>query len=206
MNRKSLIFVSLPVVFAVLSITSCNKFSQKSSEKQGTVTDVSAAKNGKIAYVEIDSIFNHYDLAKEEKASLETKQKQLDADLSNKSKNFQFEVNDFQSKVQKGLITQSNAQDMQRQLSAKEQELYQLRDNYRSQAAEETQVSQRKILQGIMAYLKIYNKEKGFQYILANSFPSSIIYADSTLNITNEVIKGLNINYKKDASKEKAKK
>jgi outer membrane protein len=206
MNRKSLILVSIPVVFIVLSIASCSKFKQKSSDSQGTVTEVSSSKNGKIAYVEIDSIFKHYDLANDERATLETKQKQLDADLSSKSKSFQSEVNDFQNKVQKGLITQSNAQDLQRQLSAKEQDLYQLRDQYRGQAAEDAQVTQRKILQSVMSFLKTYNQEKGFQYILANSFPGNILYADSTLNITNEVIKGLNASYKKDSSKDKVKK
>jgi outer membrane protein len=201
MNRTNFIFSILLSAFISIIFVSCNKSKNNSSDKTAVSPINNGISNGKIAYVEIDSIFKYYTMAKEYKASMETKQKQLDADLSAKSRTFQADVAEFKSKVQKGLMTQANAQEVQQQLGAREQELYQLQDKYRTEQGEDAQVNQRKLLQNIMDYLKVYNKDKGFQYILANTFPSTILFADGSLNITNEVIKGLNDSYKKDEVK-----
>ncbi|MDQ3278599.1 MAG: OmpH family outer membrane protein, partial [Bacteroidota bacterium] len=45
-------------------------------------------------------------------------------------------------------------------------------------------------------YLKEYNKDKGYSYILAYE-PGFIFYRDSALNITADLIAGLNQKYKK---------
>lgn len=192
----------LPVLAITLFI-SCNKTKAPATNTTSAETKTTQSPSGKIVYVEIDTIMNHYEMAKELSEALLGKSKSLDADLNSKSKNFQAAGLDFQNKVQKGLVTQAQAQEMQQQLASQEQGLYQLRDQYRSQLAEETQVNQRKIISSIMDYLKEYNKTKGYQYIMANQFPSSILYADSTLNITNEVIVGLNAKYKPEKGKSK---
>ena len=185
----------LLIVVLVLGI-SCNKSKQPAANTYPNDTKTSQTVSGKIVYVEIDTILNHYDMAKDLASAMDVKSKSLDADLNNKSKTLQSAGLDFQNKVQKGLVTQNQAQEMQQQLASQEQGLYQLRDQYRMQLSEEAQVNQRKIINAIMVYLKEYNKTKGYQYILANQFPSSILYADSTLNITNDVIGGLNAKYK----------
>ncbi len=195
MKRNKLV-IGLLSVCVLAFCMSCSK-SGKPAVNNNTSDGAQQTGNaGKIAYVEVDTIFMHYKMAKELAVVFESKSKQLDADLNSKSKTFQGTVLDFQNKVQKGLITSSNAQEVQKQLQAQEQELYKLREKYQAELADEGQVNQRQILQSIMAYLKEYNKTKGFQYVLANSFPSSILYADSTLNVTNEVIEGLNTKFK----------
>jgi outer membrane protein len=45
-------------------------------------------------------------------------------------------------------------------------------------------------------FLKEYNKTKGYAYILAYE-PGIIYYRDSTLNITDDLVKGLNEQYSK---------
>lgn len=188
------------IIVAIAACLSCNK-TKKETSAQTSATHQTVP--GKIAYVEIDTIVQHYQMAKDMSGVLEDKQKRLDAELNNKSGIFQSGVLDFQNKVQKGLITTSDAQKMQQQLASQEQGLYQLRDQYRMQLAEDAQVNQRQVIQSIMDYLKEYNKTKGYQYILANQFPSSILFADSTLNITSEVLEGLNQKYKKENPKKK---
>jgi outer membrane protein len=185
------------MIFIALTLFSCNKSKQTGNTTSKTTDSKGTIISGKIAYVEIDTIMNHYQMAKDMSSALEEKQKRLDADFNNKSKTWQSGVLVFQNKVQKGLITSANAQELQQQLESQQQGLYQLRDQYRMQLAEDNQVNQRQIVQSIMEYLKDYNKEKGYQYILANQFPSSILFADSTLNITQEVLVGLNQRYKK---------
>lgn len=197
MKRNKLV-LGLLSVCAVAFCFACAKSGQSAENKANNNANIaqSTSNSSKIAYVEVDTVFKHYDMALELGKTFESKSKQLDAELNSKSKTFQGGVLDFQNKVQKGLVTTANAQEIQKQLQAQEQGLYQLREQYQSQLAEEGQVNQRQILHSIMDYLKEYNKTKGFHYILANSFPSSILYADSTLNITKEVIDGLNAKYK----------
>lgn len=192
----------LLLVMAMFFSISCNK----SKQTAGTSTTDSKSAQiapGKTVYVEIDSIMKHYDMAKDVSANLDTKQKRLSADLDSKTKTFQAGVLDYQNKAQKGMLTQAVAQEIQQQLKSQEQGVYQLQDQYRQQLAEEAQVNQRQIISSIMEYLKEYNKTKGYQYILANQFPSTILYADSALNITNEVLVGLNAKYKATKGKSK---
>jgi outer membrane protein len=191
-------------ILAILSCMSCNK-SKQPAESSTEITSHNTAPiaAGSIVYVEIDSIFKYYEMTKDINATFESKQKKAEAELDVKSKNFQSNVSDFQYKAQKGLITQANAQEIQQQLATQQQGLVQLRDQYRAQLADENQVNQRQIMQSIMEYLKEYNKTKGYQYILANTFPSSILYADRNLDITKEVIPGLNAKYKAEQGKVK---
>jgi outer membrane protein len=197
MKHMKLTTALLPILAIVLCI-SCNKSKQPAVNNAKTTGTASQIASGKIVYVEIDTVMKHYEMAKDVSSSMEIKQKRLAADLDSKSKSLQSGVLDFQNKVQKGLVTQASAQEIQQQLKSQEQSFYQLQDQYRSQLAEDAQVNQRQVLNSIMEYLKEYNKTKGYQYILANQFPSSILYADSTLNITYEVIAGLNAKYKTD--------
>jgi outer membrane protein len=48
----------------------------------------------------------------------------------------------------------------------------------------------------IEAFLKDYNSDKRYSYILAYS-PGTIYYKDSAFDITTDVLKGLNDGYKK---------
>ena len=45
-------------------------------------------------------------------------------------------------------------------------------------------------------FLKDFNKDKGYSYILAHQ-PGTIYYKDSRYDITTEMLKGLNAGYKK---------
>lgn len=201
MKNRTLIAALIVTFVSGTLLPSCNK-PTSSASKTPTTAAPKDVKSGKIVFVDIDTVFKHYDLAKELNTSMEAKQKQLDAELNGKTKSFQSSVLDFQNKVQKGLITQANAQEMQQQLSSQEQSLYQLRDQYRGQLSEEASVNQRRIYQSIMDFLKDYNKNKGYEYILANTFPSTILFAEPTLNITKEVVEGINIKYKTEKTKE----
>lgn len=205
MKKRTLILGLIAVFISGSIFTSCNK-SNKTTGNIANTTTPSAVKNGKIVYVDIDSVIIHYDMAIQLKTSLETKQKQLDAELKNKTKTFQASVLDFQGKAQKGLLLQTKIQEIQQELSAQQQGLEQLQEQYRNQLLEENSVNQRQVLQGIMDFLKEYNKAKGYEYILANTFPSSILYADPSLNITKEVIVGVNTKFKSEKGKDTTKK
>ncbi|MGD9977171.1 MAG: OmpH family outer membrane protein [Bacteroidales bacterium] len=147
------------------------------------------------AWVNVDTVMNNYDMYFDMRAELEENSRKLEAELNSKSKTFEKEAMDFQDKVQKGLVTRSEAQQIQNTLANKEQELYRLRDEMRMQLAEEEQVKLRKIQNSITEFLKGYNTEKGYHIILSNTFGGPLLYGHPALDITDEVLRGLNEEY-----------
>ena len=47
----------------------------------------------------------------------------------------------------------------------------------------------------INAFLKEYNKTKGYNLIISNTSFDNLLYADSIYNITREILDGLNARY-----------
>ena len=205
MKKLNLFFI--PCAIGALFLISCN--SQKAPVQEGKTEAVAfqatgiipSVADGSIVYVELDSLMQNYQMTIDLTGELEEKMKKLDADLSNRQRRFQTNFNDFQNKYQKGLETRAKLAEMQEQLARDEQELMQLAERFRMEMAEEQAVMQRKIIQAIMDYLKEYNKEKGYKYILGNTFDAKILYADPALDITASVLDGINAKYRTEKKK-----
>jgi len=183
-----------------------NKGSGKAS-KSTTSKDTTMVKpiNSTIAFVDIDSIVSKYQMAIDLSGEISKKGKQYESELATKQKNLQDGVQNLNYKAQRGLEVRSKLEEMGQQLQTEEQNLYKLRDSYTQQIQEENGVMLRQVLNSIMEYLKDYCKDKNYHYILGNTFDGKILYANEGLDITKEVLKGLNEKYKeeKDNSKKK---
>ncbi|MEY1640463.1 OmpH family outer membrane protein [Tenuifilum osseticum] len=179
------------VVLFVLYFTKVNK----RGDVKGTEGSAASTEQFTAAWVNMDTLMNSYDMYFDMKKELEESGRKKEADLNAKSRSFEKEAYDFQDKVQKGLLTRSEAQQLQTNLAAKEQQLYQLRDEMRMQLAEEEQVKLRLIHNSIVEYLKEYNADKGYHLILSNTFGGPLLYGNPANDITKEVIEGLNKKY-----------
>jgi len=204
MKKLNLFFI--PCAIGALFLISCKNQKTPTQEEQGEAivsqaVAISAIADGSIVYVELDSLTQNYQMTIDLTGELEEKMKKMDAELTNRQKKFQASVNDFQNKAQKGLETRVKLAEMEQQLGIEQQNLMQLGENYRMEIAEEQAVMQRKIIQAIMDYLKEYNKEKGYKYILGNAFDAKILYADPSLDITASVLQGINAKYKAEQKK-----
>jgi outer membrane protein len=162
--------------------------------------------SGITAYVDMDAIINNYGMYADLQSKFSEKKQLLEAEMNNKSKNYQSSVLDYQNKMQKGSIARPAAAEIEKNLAAEQQKLLQLRDQYMRQLAEEEQAMKRQILSSITEFLAPYSKDKGYSYILGNSFGGNILYADKTFDVTQDVLKGLNAKYKADKEKDAKKK
>lgn len=167
-------------------------------------TKVTLAHEG-IVYINIDSVLQNYDMYYDISGDLQEKLKTSEAQLATKEKSLRKEMEDFQYKIDRGLLTRSEAAEIQQQLMQKEQSLYQLQNSLQMQLAEEEQVAQRKVLNSIMQYLETIEESGTYQYqfVLGTTFGGNILYADESKNITQAVVQGLNEEYKKMQEKEK---
>lgn len=148
-----------------------------------------------IAYVNMDTLLSKYDMYFDYQSQLLDKQRKLEAQLNTSSRSYERQVVDFQDKVQKGLVTRSQAQEMEMQLMQKQQELLQLKDNLSMELMEEEQVMNRRLQFTIYEFLEEFNKNGEYHYILGYSFGGPILYSSNKLDITKEVISGINKKY-----------
>ena len=200
MNRSSVarntFTVILLIVAGVFIIAGCDK-----NKPAGTTGAEEIKPAGGIAYVELDTVIARFDMAIDKAAELEEKTRTSEAELTSKSQAFDRDVRDFQNKVQKGLVTRATAAEMEQTLAQQQQNLLARRDEMAYNLNEEGVVAQRQVLEYINQYLAEYNADHGYQYILARQFPGPILYSDSTMDITDDVVTGLNAKYNAEKAK-----
>jgi outer membrane protein len=151
---------------------------------------------GNIAFIQIDSLVNKYDMFHDLKSELESKAQAIQDDFNKKQMALQRDFSDFNEKYQKGLITRSQVELQQTQLAKRQDELKQFANDKQMEMAEEEQVLIRKVMYALDQYLEKYNADKKFSLILNTSAgTNTILKGDSTLNITNEIVNALNEEY-----------
>ena len=153
-----------------------------------------------IAYVQIDSLLNNMAMFADLNDELTAKQIKLETNIGTQYQAFQREVEDYQDKVSKGLLTRREAQDLEAQLGLKGQELENQRNTFLNELQEEGMVGQNKVINYIMEYLKEYNSDNKFRYIFSYSFGGGLLYASDALDITPEVMDGINQKYSEEIS------
>ena len=126
MKKFTLIFnivlaLSVVALFVLHFTQKSGKTSVATNGKTETSADLSAQFTA--AWVNVDTVLNNYDMYFDMRKELEANSRKLEAELNSKSRTFEKEAMDFQDKVQKGLVTRSEAQQLQTALANKEQEL-----------------------------------------------------------------------------------
>lgn len=160
--------------------------------------EISQPAAGSIVYIRIDSLFNKYDFFIDLQADLTAKARIVEDDLTKKGRAFENDVNNFQEKVQKGLITRSQAETQQNQLAARQQELEQYAQQKQLELAEENQVMLNRVLDALRTYLAEYRVINNYDLILTTDGSSNtVIEGSKALDITTDVVNALNREYAK---------
>jgi outer membrane protein len=144
-----------------------------------------------VAYVELDSLNNNVTFIKQRKKELEAEQKVIAQEYENSYRALTAERDEF---LKKGnAITQQEAETFQARLGQKQQEIEGTKQSKAQRLAEKGAKIMDDMQTKVRAFMKEYNKEKNYSYILATGTGLDyLFFKDSTLNITNDVIKGLN--------------
>ena len=148
-----------------------------------------------IAYIDLDSLLNNYDLYIDRNAELQAKAEAAEAELNNKGRSLENAYADASEKIDKGLVTRSEAMQLQEDLQKQEQSFYEHRDQVQMELAEESQVLLNNILNNIDEYLAEFNSDYKYGMILTTSGGTPVLHADPRLNITAVVLQGLNERY-----------
>jgi len=191
------------IAVASLAIAACNQ--QKPQGGATTSASEETAATPEIAYVNSDSLLSNYEYFKDVRSRLQDKSKKAEKNLQSQAQAFEKEVARFQQSAS-GMTQQQIAATQQR-LSQKQQQLQSLSQTAGNELVAEEGEEMKKIYDRVEEYLQQLSKDKGYKMVLTYSRGNSaILYGDSTLDITNEVLAGLNEKYKteKDTAKTEA--
>jgi outer membrane protein len=149
----------------------------------------------KIAYFDMDSVEAHYDGFKNAQAQVKAQESAMTTELTGLDRKNQQTIEGWRQKQSsmtqaEGEAAQLEYQKMQQYFASRKQALEQ--ELYKK--SEDLKNSIRKTIED---YLKDYNKQKNFSYIIQYDANSFIYAKDSLYNITADVVDGLNTAYKK---------
>lgn len=171
------------------------------SNKSGSVSVAgteTVAEKGAVVYFNIDRVLNEYDMANDLSSVVETKAQGIQQEITRRGNSLQKKMNDFQEKIDKGLITRSVAEVQAQKLQQEQNEFQNYAAQKQQEMAEEQQVMMNQIGNAIKEYIDKFNAEKQFALIISTSgdiLPAPVVAGDASLDITDALIAGLNEEY-----------
>lgn len=153
----------------------------------------------RIAYVNTDTLMAKYQYAIELKQKVE-QAAEKQAAFAKQEEELQAELQNYQKNGDK--LTLAQQQEKERDLKARYEKLARLEQQYANtlpQEQKKLQDESDKMTNAVYNFIREYNEaNQQFDYILSKSFTSSpILYGKEVMDITDEIIKGLNDEYDK---------
>ena len=198
---KNLSLVLNIVLLAAVGYLYYDHFSAKKSGKPAVMKDGagtgpawkdSVCSHPLIAYVELDSLNENITFIKDKRKELEAEQKRIESEWENGYKSLEAQKNNF---LKKGAaITQDEAEKFQSQLLAQQQQIDGKKQSQTQTLSERSFTFMGDIQKKLKAFLIEYNKDKKYMYILTTGTGMDyMVYKDLSLNITDDVVKGMNL-------------
>lgn len=156
----------------------------------------SGSNDFRIAYFDMDSLAASFSLVLDAKAELNRKEEAVNAEKAKMERNYKDRLESYQKQAQASSMNQVQSENATKDMMQLQQQI-----QSRSQALEQEYQDfytrkMKEVKEKIEAFLKDYNAQKGYAYIVAYE-PGLFYYRDTAYDITADVIEGLNKAYKK---------
>ena len=188
----SVISLVAVVVFGILFLTKDGSSKTEASAEEGSAV---AAAKGDIVYIDLDRILMEYDMANDLRSVVETKVQNIQAEVNRRGQKLENDVKSFQEKLDKGIMTRSVAEVQSQKLQQDELDFNNYAAQKQQEINEEQVVMMNQLGDAIQTFLNKYNEEKQYAMILTNSGGAPVITANASLDITDDVLAGLNDEY-----------
>lgn len=195
MKKTSIIRTLSVAAVATLMSTACNNSAPKMDEQPAKASSTSTG-DMKIAYVEVDSLMSQYKYCKDFTAVLQKKSNNARNTLNQKGQKLQAAAANFQQKLNSnGFTSREQAASVQAALQRQQEDLQELQNRLGSELDAETAKYNAALRDSLQNFLRDYNKTKKYDLIISKA-GDNILFADKKLDITADVINGLNKRYK----------
>ncbi|HMG16779.1 MAG TPA: OmpH family outer membrane protein [Saprospiraceae bacterium] len=198
-------------IFLLLLITilfSCNNKKTEAPKKETvttvaksdslnepTVEPAAAPAELKIAYVQIDTVLEHYSFYKQIKGNLTAKGKKVQLEVQTRTKEMAVEYQSYQAKGE--TMSPKQLQEAELSLRKKDQDLKAYQEQKSNELMKEEETLNKQLQKKIDNFLVGYAKEHGYTYILSKHSGGSVLYGAKDLDVTKDVTDGLNALNKK---------
>lgn len=189
--------LAVACLVALISATACSNANTDQVSANAARVDSTGApvQTINIRYIDEDSVSAHYNLAKDFKEASIRAFSRLEAAQQAKAK----EIQSFGAQVEQkmrsnGYLSEASYNADVQKLNGMQESAQNYLANLQRTTESELAQQQQQLNDSLRAFLEDYNKTKGFDAIL---FKSAGAYFSKDLDITDEVIKGLNERYNK---------
>ena len=148
-----------------------------------------------VAYVDMDTLQAQYQYYLDCRQELETTYNGYQATIGKKTAALQSKAAEFQQKYQEGrFVSETEFNNAQAALAKQQADIEQLQAKYTRQFAEKEQAFNQALEDSIQNFLADYNQKHQYTLILTHAV---ILNSNPQLDITADVVKGLNDRYNK---------
>lgn len=147
-----------------------------------------------IAYVNSDSLLNNYDFFKDIEQELKVVEEKYNTEYTNRARGLENEIRTFQQTAPN--MTMGQAKAREEELMRKQNNLMQYQQNLAQRLMQEQARYQDSLYSVVRDYVKVYGEENNLDVVLTYQKGSGVIYASDSLDITRDVIAGLNDRYR----------
>ena len=199
---QRMIFRQYIMAAALLSIglASCNQSAPSSGNNaspDNAAPDNTPSTADAIVYVNSDTLLANYQFFIDLQAELEKQGKALESQISGRTSTFQKQVGSYQQNA--ATMTPSERQSTEQNLGKAQQELQALQQKVSQDMMKAEQDANDKLHGKVQAFLQEYASLNDYKFVLTYSRSNNaVLFADSTLDVTDEVLNGLNAAYAKE--------
>lgn len=198
MKKISNMAAAAAAMFLALGVTACASDDKKDTAKPEATKKAASTPAHLLPnyrYVDVDTVLSKYNLAKDYNEEMLRMQSNMENKAKKHENSLQNQAASIQNKVQNnGYLTQESFdQDQQRLANAQnaaQREMASLQNDFQNSAMK----AQQAVADSIEAFIADYNRTHGYDAIFQKS---STLYINPELDITDEVVEGLNARYNK---------
>lgn len=155
--------------------------------------------SGRIGFINADSVLKYYDFLIAEQKRFDAKGQKVEQDLKARATALQSEIESYKNNY--GNMTIGQAKAVEEDLARKNQNFEMNREKVTQELMVEQENLNRQLYDRITAFLKTYGRSNGLDYVLKYNTQSDVLFATDTLDVTQDVIKGLNEEYRRESGK-----
>ena len=192
---KKLLFAALTLVMGLAACTNQNAPKAEAAETAEATT------TGKIAVYFIDQVIAQYQMAIDKQAAFQKEYEAKTKDLNASARKLEKDFNALQDKVNKVLITRADAEKEAAKLQERQNSLQARSEKASAELAEKEQVMTNQILNAIYEYVTELNTEANYDIILVSQTGSPVMIVNPELDLTQQIIEGLNKAYTPEKTK-----
>ncbi|MCI5057737.1 MAG: OmpH family outer membrane protein [Flavobacteriales bacterium] len=201
-NASLLLNVLLLAAVAYLYFLQFGNNKEDQDQSNNPIAEISETSGLQYAYINVDTLDANYEMLKDMYEELGDERSKAERKLEGKMKKFREDAEDFQRRAQSGLITQMEGQTKQEELAKRQEDLLRMQEDLEKKLINLESQRNKELHNSISDYLKQFNKDAGFNLIFGYNGMGNVLYADSSLDITNVILEGLNKTYKENKNQE----